>query len=296
MPSLPFSPAVERLFALPAPQWAERPEEWPDYQEAAGVTLADVPMLLRLAGEPALLVDGPATGVDPAWLAALTRDGELAWGVAVHAWRAIGQLRAEEALEPLARLFVDFGEVDNQWLLDDLPLAFVAYGRPAVPVLEKVLLEPGHAPGAYHVLAETLGRIGQHDRSTRFACIAALVAKLERYLDNDPETNGMLVAMLVELKAVEAEPTMAMAFLEERVDERAAGDWEDVQVALGLKSFEAALQAREQRAMEDFSALGGLGLVPPGVGPVVGDAKREAERKKAKRKLAQASGKKNRKR
>lgn len=38
----------------------------------------------------------------------------------VHAWRALGQLRATEAIEPLITLFHD---VEDEWNNFDLPLA-----------------------------------------------------------------------------------------------------------------------------------------------------------------------------
>ena len=273
------SPAIERLRALPAPTWAERPADWPDYVAAAGVGPADVPGLIALATGPA------------------PEGGEDAWGATVHAWRALAQLRAEEALAPLVALMAKHADEEDDWLTGDLPLAFVAFGRAAVPVLERALLAPDQPTGGSHLIAETLSLIGQHDPSTRFACIAALVARLERYLENAAETNGMLVAALVDLKAVEAEPTLAMAFLEERVDPSIAGDWEDVQMSLGLLTFHDAMQAKERRFEQEGAEVEGMRRsLAPGAAPGPADPKKDAAKKKAKRKLAAASRKKNRKR
>jgi hypothetical protein len=51
---------------------------------------------------------------------------------------------------------------------------------------------------------------------------------------NEPALNGFLIANLLYLKAVEAAPVMERAFAADCVDETIVGDWEDVQIKLGL--------------------------------------------------------------
>ena len=46
--------------------------------------------------------------------------------------------------------------------------------------------------------------------------------------------NAFLMSYLVDLKAVEAAPVMEKAFAADRVDISVQGDWEDVQIRLGL--------------------------------------------------------------
>ena len=68
--------------------------------------------------------------------------------------------------------------------------------------------------------------------------------QLELFAVNDPEVNGFLVPSLVELKAIEAAPLIERAFAARCVDRMIMGDWEDVQVGLGLKSAEEVKQRR----------------------------------------------------
>jgi hypothetical protein len=50
--------------------------------------------------------------------------------------------------------------------------------------------------------------------------------------------NGLLIGILVDLQAVETIPIMEQAFQANQVDTFLVGDWEDIQVELGLKNRE----------------------------------------------------------
>ena len=60
----------------------------------------------------------------------MATDEELNWANAdslevwapVHAWRALGQLHAEEAIEPLMRLFHEHD--DSDWVGEELPIVY----------------------------------------------------------------------------------------------------------------------------------------------------------------------------
>ena len=78
---------------------------------------------------------------------------------------------------------------------------------------------------------------GQRHPASRVAAVAALAGVLGNFAEpgRDPALNGFLASELVHLRAVEAAPVMQRAFAAGMVDERVAGDWEDVQIELGLK-------------------------------------------------------------
>jgi hypothetical protein len=106
--------------------------------------------------------------------------------------------------------------------------------------------------------------------------------------------NSFLVLGLVELQATEAAPLMERAFRARKVDPMIMGDWEDVQVELGLPSAEAIEQRIERlqgtplpSAAQERTAV-----------QLTAEERRhhEAAHKKARNKLAKASRKKNRKR
>ena len=58
---------------------------------------------------------------------------------------------------------------------------------------------------------------------------------MEKYRENSRSLNGILVATLLDLNAVEAASMMEQAFAAKAVELAVAGDWEDVQIELGLK-------------------------------------------------------------
>ena len=58
---------------------------------------------------------------------------------------------------------------------------------------------------------------------------------MEHAADNDPETNGFILADLIQLNAVEALPIIRSAYEQDLVDESIAGDWGEVLKALGQK-------------------------------------------------------------
>jgi hypothetical protein len=112
--------------------------------------------------------------------------------------------------------------------------------------------------------------------------------------------NGCLISDLIDLKAVEAAPLMARAFEARRVDLSVAGDWEDVQVELGLLAQRETPQpnywledlvdtarktAEVVTAIERLDTPKSRSIHPPA-----------AKKDKAKRRQAEKSRKKNRKR
>ena len=80
-------------------------------------------------------------------------------------------------------------------------------------------------------------KIGMSHAEAQEACITALTQQLEAFRKNDRELNGFLISFLVDLQAIEIAPLMQRAYAAGRVDEIVMGDWEDVQVALGLKPY-----------------------------------------------------------
>ena len=119
--------------------------------------------------------------------------------------------------------------------------------------------------------------------------------RLERFEENEPDVNAFLVEALVELGAKEAAPLIERAFAEGYVDPIVMGDWEDVQVELGLKSAEEVAPKQVSKWRESL-------LPSPQASETFAPAssqvthKQKAMQKKAKSKMAKLSRKKNRKR
>jgi hypothetical protein len=173
----------------------------------------------------------------------MTQDDDLHWAdgaspevwAPMHAWRALGQLRAEAAIEPLLGLLHRIDDDQDDWVGEDMPEVFGLIGPAVIPALATYLANPKHRPYARAAAAAAFRHIAQKHPAARAECVAALVRQLEKYADNDRLLNAMLMAPLLELNAVEAAPVMEQAFAAKAVDFSVSGDWEDVQIELGLK-------------------------------------------------------------
>ena len=226
----------------------------------------------------------------------MATDKELNWAdseslevwAPVHAWRALGQLRAVPAIEPLLQLLHELEDVD--WAYDELPQVYGMIGREAIPALARYLDDASHGLWPRVTAAFSLERIAAGDPSARGECVTILSRQLERFTENDPILNGFLISYLVTLRAVEAAPLMERAFAADSVDLSIPGDWEDVQVELGLK------ETRE--APRNCGPLFRMFDAPEHEESHRGrdPEKAAAKKKKAKRKQTRASRKKNRKR
>jgi hypothetical protein len=195
-----------------------KPHEWPNYLEL-GLTQAHVPDLIRMATDPELN-----------WA---DSDSLEVWAP-VHAWRALGQLRAEEAILPLMELFQELEESD--WAIEELPEVYGMIGPRAIPSLADYLSTSSHSVEARMTAANCLERIGKIHPEARGECVSVLTRELERFRTNDPDLNGSLISDLLDLKAVEAIPVIRAAFANHRVDPFIAGDVEDVEIELGLRA------------------------------------------------------------
>jgi hypothetical protein len=69
---------------------------------------------------------------------------------------------------------------------------------------------------------------------------------LEHFEDQDKSLNAFLVGPLRDLGAVESAPLMERAFAANRVDIGVQGDWEDVQIDMGLRQAQTARASRQK--------------------------------------------------
>lgn len=189
---------------------------WPDYLEL-GLTSAHIPALIRMA-----------TDDDLHWA---DQDSQAVWAP-MHAWRALGQLRAEAAVEPLVGLLQELE--DDDWCREEMPTVLGMIGPAAIPSLEQYLADASHGLYPRSTAAHALERIGTLHHEARRQCVAVLTRQLERFPANGPELNGFLIGYLVDLHATESLPTIKRAFEQDCVDCTIGGDFQDIQVELGL--------------------------------------------------------------
>jgi hypothetical protein len=271
-----YAPPVDQLLTYGEGQ-AVLPDDWPHYLEL-GLGPEQIPDLIRMA-----------TDEDLNWA---DSDSLEVWAP-IHAWRALGQLRAEAAIEPLLSLFEALEESD--WVMEELPEVFAMIGPAALAALAAYIADVSNDEEARISAIPSVEKIGTRWPEARPACVGLLMEQLEQFAENEPEVNGFLVLGLVELHATEAAPLIERAFAARRVDPIVMGEWEDVQVELGLQSAEAVAQRRVQRLPQTPFPSTAHGMASAQISPKE-SRQREAAHKKAKSKMAKRSRKNNRKR
>jgi hypothetical protein len=267
---------VSKLLALGRPS----AEPWQDYL-ALGLTPADIPELTRLVEDHDLRVMEPP--------ADLGDDEELPeWYAQIHAWRALGQLKAEAAIPTLLGTLWQVDEEDDDWVGEGIEDAFALIGPAAIQPLGEYLADETNGLYARTAASGSLQKIATAHPETRAACIGQLVAVLEKHQENDKGLNGFIIADLVDLKDTEHLDLIEKAFAAGHVDEMIQGDFEDVEIELGL---------REERS-HPRTPFFPFGPPPDLESKFSAEAKPQKEKKKEKdkRKQEKKSRKKNRKR
>ncbi|MEI8371291.1 MAG: hypothetical protein WCJ35_00490 [Planctomycetota bacterium] len=268
-------PPLDRLFQMGEVEWGV---EWqgddPDYVGDLGLTNEHVPALINITLLQADLEDLP--------------DDDSGWAP-VHAWRALAQLRAVEAVEPLLTLQNRLDEYGDEYHMYDFPVVLGMIGPPAIPALATFIHNPENRLYPRINAGEGLCNIGLRHPEVRREALAPLVEQLARFEENDYEFNGFLVAQLTRLKATEAAETIERAFAANRVTEDISGYWGTVRQELGVAGMGLAPDEPPRPASEGF----GLGMGPQDREPRDRQKEKTA---KSKRKQQEKAKKRNRKR
>lgn len=259
MTNAPYAPPLDRLLKLG--------DQARDYH-VMGLTGEHVPELLRMAADRAL--GGPGTPAAQRY---------ARW----HAWTALGQLADPRSAEPLVALLAEEYQDDDAF--ETLPAVLGQVGAAALPDLRALLADPSADGDLRIAAANSIAEIGHAHEDAQGEAVEALTWQLRSWAEQSEFLNGFLIGHLADLKAVDAAPLMREAFEAGAVDELVRGDWEDVQIEMGL--LEARItEPSEPEWGEDE-------------GPGVPSASRASPRAKAKeknrRKAARESRKRNRK-
>jgi HEAT repeat protein len=280
-----YAPPVDKLLTYgDAHEHGGDPQDWPEYLEL-GIGPEHIPDLIRMATDEELRWAEPDT---------------LEVWAPIHAWRTLGALHAEEAIEPLLSLLKDVDENDDDWVLEEMPEVYGRIGPAAIPALTAYMADKTHLTWARVTAIGGLEKIAKMHPESRDECVAVFTEQLKAYEDDDIEVNTFVMDSLVELKAVEAAPLIQDAFDADCVDPSMRGDWDDVQVELGLMSREEALEEeRNQAVVKSVLSSIDAGSSPSALAnPYARHTSRRSggDRKKAKNKMAKQSRKKNKKR
>ncbi len=209
-------------------------KDWPNYVQELGLTAEHIPALIQMAQDDQLwsffFVDPDDLDDKPVEEGAL--DPDIALWAPIHAWRALGQLQAAEAVKPLAQVLQ---QRDLDWCWEELPDVFGLIGAEAIAPLDELLSTDNIDYNSKVTLSSGLTYIAEAFPDQRDRCVEVITGQLSHYDDHHISVNGALVLALFKLKAVESAAVMAAAYEAGKVDEMFVGSWPRVQVDLGLK-------------------------------------------------------------
>lgn len=181
----------------------------------------DIPDLIQIATDPDL--NGARTG------------DAFSWGP-IHAWRELGRLQAEEAIEPLMELFQASADSYDDWLLTDIPMAIGMIGPKglaALASLSKAVYDSEDELGYGNECAVTgFAQVGLACPELRGQCVQHLRDLLNEAEKNTRDVNGYVVSALIDLGAKEAIPDIRKAYAANRVEDMIAGDIDEVEEAM----------------------------------------------------------------
>ena len=294
MPRADYSGPVSNLLHIGEAKFGVAPSEWINYATEYELGQDDIPDLIKLATDEDIAnqesIDDPAV-----------------YGP-VHAWRALAQLGATEAAEPLLGNF----EWDDDYSSEDLAHVYSLLGPSTIPALAnhiKTHNTEDTAINAYGAVS-ALSEIAQEHPEAQAEVIKSLNDQLEQYQENDPALNGILAGNLADLGAKDSLPLIEAVFAADRADIMHT-DLDYVHYKFGLldeeeyKKREEVNNARRlelmpvQLGLPPLSTLAGTDVLDSGhkhthAVPAISKAKKA--KAKTNRKIASESRKKNRKR
>ena len=232
----------------------KKSRDWPNYVEELGFDQTHIDQLMDMALDP-----------DLNW----ADSNSLEVWAPVHAWRALGQLKAGAAVKPLLGLLDDLG-LDNDWAHEELPEVLAMIGEPALEQVTQYLQDRSKDLYARAAMAKCLMSIAKRIPEQRDSCIATILGLLRAKNPRFRTLNGFLIADLLNMHRDgiidlnDHADVIGQAFKAEAVDYTVVGDWEDVQIELG-RLDKRVTPARNYFAEEYF------GIDPAESGGYTGD-------------------------
>lgn len=191
----------------------------PDYVAEFGLRQADVPVLIDIACQ---------------WADAERPEDEVLFAP-IHAWRALGQLRAAEAVEPLLAAQDSLDAWGDQWYLEEFHDLFGLIGPPAIPALATHLADRGHGEFPRISAANGLCEVAKRHPQARQRVVNVLAMELAKKQPDVCQLNAFLIGYLTDLKATESAPIIERAYAVGVVDAGVCGHWTEIRRDLGVR-------------------------------------------------------------
>jgi hypothetical protein len=208
-----YPPPLDQLLALGN---ALEIEDIDERIARLGFSQEHVPSLVRMTRDRALNT--------------MESESDAVWAP-IHALTALASLDVSAHAAELVPLF----DVDSDWFGEELPKILGKAGQPALEPLRQYVQDTTRWQYGRWNAATAIEQIGKQHPELRDQAIQILGDALANAANNDPETNGSLLADLIQLDAVETLPIVRSAFEQDLIDESVAGDWGEVLKAFGQK-------------------------------------------------------------
>lgn len=194
-------------------------DRWPKYIELLGITSAHIPALIKMATADTFDLEAESLAV---------------WAP-VHAWRCLGFLKADAAVDPLLSLLQD---EEADWILEEIPWVLGMIGEKAIAPTALYLASQRHNDWFRTAAISALEYIAVLHPALKETCIKKIGSQLANFQNNSPELNGFLVSSLIELAAINKANLIERAYASGNVDDSICGNWPSVQIDMGLAKVE----------------------------------------------------------
>ena len=211
-----YTPPVDRLLTYGDCRKI-REANWQVYIDELALTKEHIPELINMATDYELFES----------------DDENSWSATIHAWRILGVLQAEEAIQPLLEFFDDYE--DDDFTSNDLMIALGMIGAASLPLLTEYITNPYNETSCRSYVGYAIEKVAEYHSEVKDQSVSILCDVLKEFKKNDRSLNGIIIGSLLSLKAKEALPLIKKAFDANVVDLSVVGDYEEVEIEFGVR-------------------------------------------------------------
>ncbi len=210
---------INRLFSLGE---IKLHKSWMNYLDR-GFKESDISDLIKIA-----------TDTDLYW-------DDATWYIPVHAWRALGQLKAQDAVIALINCFENLNESNHA--LEDLSKVMGKIGKSAIPALAQYLTESLDSEWSKITASTSLENIAKYNQKDQeiFNLIVEILTSYLKKPDIDKIwLNGFVVSTLCDLNKINKIPVQTIEIIRQIYKNELAelsviGDIEEVEIELGIR-------------------------------------------------------------
>lgn len=232
-----YSSPLDKLITLGSKYINLHYADWPQYDTEFGLTQTHISDLIAILNDENL----------------------YAAYAHIHAWRALAQLKAVEAIPSLIVYLNKIDDEDDDWPQVEFPFVFSQIGPACLsPLIDFIDNKSDNKEYAKYCAYDSIAKIGCLYPEQRLPCIEILSKWLRSFRSNDDKTNAFIMCGLVDLKAVESIDLIREAFSNNCVDIDIQGDIEDVEIELCLRTNRSTprkLSPTMQSIRDTFEAI-----------------------------------------